>query len=241
MCSIPKDAIWSKAEGGHERDLGWYNNGIIHLTDLAAGVSSDPKTLTASFAISTCQFAIKRSSTNYPDVPEKSKGEKGYAYYVEPEIIISDPEEHKVNAIGGDGRGIGCAAQTAVHELRHRAFDLAYEETLRQVKATDATLHEIENEFGYDSWEYASATAKYDSLMCFWNDGDGDDVMDGEESRGDGGIFSDVMNPDTYNFAQYFSAQSGYDKYGDQEIRARAAEPGAEYHVELDWANPGCQ
>ena len=45
---------------------------------------------------------------------------------------------------------------------------------------------------------------------------------------------------DPYNFAQDFKAGT-YELNGDQEIRARAAESNAMYHIELDWANPGCQ
>ena len=66
-------------------------------------------------------------------------------------------------------------------------------------------------------------------------------VMDSEErSGGNCSIVSDIENCDTYDFARFF-ASATYKSYGDEEIRARKIEPAAEYHVELDWSNPGCQ
>ena len=85
-------------------------------------------------------------------------------------------------------------------------------------------------------------------MTWLWSCGDGDiiesagdGVVDREErTGGDVDILSDTGDCDTYNFARYFKAGT-YELYGDEEIRARALEAHAVYHVELDWANPGCQ
>lgn len=66
--------------------------------------------------------------------------------------------------------------------------------------------------------------------------------MDKEERIGEKyNILSDMFNGDTYNFASYFRVGSGYEVYGDEEIRVRSIEASSVYHDDLDWANPGCQ
>ena len=110
----------------------------------------------------------------------------------------------------------------------------------------DAAHDKIAGEYGWNSIEAANAEIKVKTLLWSSGDGDiagsiGDGVMDREERNGgDAGILSDTRDCDTYNFARFFEA-GDYKSYGDEEIRARKIEPTAEYHVELDWANPGCQ
>ena len=87
------------------------------------------------------------------------------------------------------------------------------------------------------------ASAEFDCALYEWfyDDEDLDSVLGGEERTGENSkILSDVKDPDTYNFAQDFKAGT-YELNGDQEIRARAAESNAMYHIERDWSNPGCQ
>ena len=154
--------------------------------------------------------------------------------------IETDPEEHTIEGIGGDGRGIGCAAQVAVHELGHKAYRQAWDAANSQYNSYWDSVDKIAEEFGYDSIEYAYAELKFRTWKWICYDDDLDFVLDSEERNGgSSGIVSNMGNPDTYNFAQFFSGD--YSGCGDNEIRMRALEPNAVYNVGLDWSNPGCQ
>lgn len=53
-----------------------------------------------------------------------------------------------------------------------------------------------------------------------------------------------TLCPLAYSLAEKFSSSSGYEKYGDEEIRCRMAEQvslESMYNVERDWSDPGCQ
>lgn len=203
--------------------------------------------LNATFSNPTCEFSIEMMLVNNPslingtEVSDKSNGEKGIFYSVKIERTKPDPEDHKIEGVGGDGKGIGCAAQVAVHELRHKAYRHARDDAQEESDSYDETNGKIEKEYGYCSIEYALAVLEYETWKWFSADGERDGVMDSEErSGGDSIIVSDIENCDTYDFARFFKS-GAYKSYGDEEIRARKMEASAEYHVELDWANPGCQ
>ena len=221
--------------------MGWHKDGTIYLTDLAAEENDDPKELAASFSIPTCEFKIEMEQRQFLDVSEKSTGEKGVAYSIKRVVMEPDPEPHNVSGVGGDGKGVGCVAQCAVHELRHKAFWLSISELEREGDALENSCDKVADEFGGDSIEFAYETIKLEVWGWVNGDGDLDRILNGEEWKGgDLGILSDAENSDTYNFASFFDPGE-YDGYGDQEIRARAAEPTALYHAALDWSNPGCQ
>ena len=245
VCSIPNDAIWREAEGENADTFGWHEQGVVYLTDLAAGKNSDAKTLTASFSITTsCIFRIEKKACQFPellDVRETSIGEKGYSYSVEEIKLDSRPEVHEITGIGGDGKGVGCVAQCAVHELRHKVDWQSQNEANALYDALVAARDKMVDDFGWDSIETAYAELKVKTFLWSSGDRDGDRMMDRDErGGGDTGILSDTEDCDTYDFAQYFK-DGTYGGCGDQEIRARAVEPTAVYHVELDWSNPGCQ
>jgi hypothetical protein len=70
-------------------------------------------------------------------------------------------------------------------------------------------------------------------------DPDGDGIPSAAEAGTDG-IRSNPQNPDTFNIS---GSIPEYATYGDEEIRCRKEElkHTIQYHVEKDWADPGCQ
>ena len=242
VCSIPKDALWSAAEGDHENNRGWHSNGTIYLTDLAAMENDDQEGLAACFSNPTCEFRIEMEQGVFGiDVTDKSQGEEGIAYSVKVVRTTPDPDEHTIKGIGGDGKGIGCAAQVAVHELGHETYWYAGNETGSQSDSYLASMDSACDEFGGDSIEYAYAKLVFLTWKWLCGDGDRDGVTDSEErDGGSAGIVSDMDNRDTYNFASA-TGNSCYSEYGDEEIRMRALETNAVYNVGMDWSNPGCQ
>jgi len=241
VCSIPKDALWSEAEGAHENTMGWHKEGLIYLTDFAAGENDECRDLVADFSIPTCVFRIVEEHREFLDVAGKSAGEKGIAYSADAEITNGKPETHTVAVVGGDGKGIGCAAQVVVHELGHKSYAQARDAADKEYDVLEASKDKVAVEYGYDSIEHALAGLEIETWKWYNDDGELDGVTDSEERSGDiSGIVSDASSRDTYNFATV-SGCGSYSTYGDEEIRMRALELTASYSVGLDWSNPGCQ
>ena len=242
VCSIPKDALWSVAEGIRNRTMGWCAHGTIYLTDLAANENDRSAEFASSFTIPSCEFSIETERRQFLDVTDKSAGEPGVAYYVAITKTFPDQEEHSIACVGGDGKGVGCAAQVVIHEIGHKTNSQMQDEAEKRLAVEDALVDQNLSKYGCDSIEYAFAKLKQETLNWSVGDGEYDGVTDNEERCG--GllqIYSDVEAQDTYGFADGFDAGSGYETYGDEEIRMRAIEPTAIYHANLDWSNPGCQ
>ena len=248
VCSIPKDARWIADGGASLR--GWHSNGSIYMTDHAAKEEDDFPDLSARFwAPKEMKFSIVETEADFPELvcvdTNKSVGKIGIKYSVnhsEQEWVL---EECTLKGLGGDGKGIGCAAAVAVHENGHKMYWQARKEIKSRYDDIFNAWSAAVETYGADSIEAAVEEIK--RRMFEWQSGDadedsGDGVIDNEERSGAGsGIKSDMKNRDTYNFAQFFDVGTGYSEYGDEEIRMRAIERTAVYYVELDWANPGCQ
>jgi hypothetical protein len=244
VCSIPSDAKYEQRAGLY----GFWNPsaGKMILSDLAAQSAGERYTLTANVFVTNYVYAIDHhvATSLLFDVSANSCGKTGEVYFVK-KTTRATSESRRTIEIGGTGRGIRCAALVVQHELCHKDYAemLARHESM--IEDCADSLVPIGETFGWDSFEFA--VAKKRELECRFEHGDldagnGDGVLDSSERKGDGGVYSNDFEPDTYGLVREISPD--YGSYGDEEVRARKCESedlSSLYHPENDWANPGCQ
>ena len=251
VCSIPQDACWAEATGAHASSSGWYRQGRIYLTDLAAGEEAANVDVRATFDIVHMEFFVEKvpyaaADADLYDIRPASEGETGYRYYATQRVVRIESilEDH---TLGTDYCGIGEVAVTVAHENCHGRIK---EERDRQEAITGEHPFPSEQDwriYGIDSKEYAEKEMRcYESeyLHSDLDEDFGDGVYDGGERDDNGylGTRSDVNRRDTFNLAEKFG--SVYRGYGDEEVRCRIAEKQnfeGRYVVDADWSNPGCQ
>ena len=241
VCSIPSDAKYEARPGVY----GYWSrtNGLV-LCDRAAQSSDGQFEVSADVYLTNLVFEIRHHPSFFADVKAGSAGVSGEAYFVE--TIVSDISMTKKRIkIGGIGKGIGCVAMTVKHELGHMDMNEI------QVGSEEIVDLHIQSEddkvatYGYDSLEAAVARMLKLERLFVYGDRDkllGDGVPDGRERNGDGGVYSNDFDQDTFGLSRLISAD--YASYGDNEVRMRRLETedfSDMYHEDLDWANPGCQ
>ena len=241
VCSIPAKAKYEF----RPRSYGYWNktNGLV-LCDHAAQNDDTSRNVSARIYTTNWVYEIRHHPAFLADVNACSAGVAGEAYYVT-NIVGKTKEFDCEFKIGGDGEGIGCVAMTVKHELGHMDMNEIWVGSEEIVDWHRQSEEDKIATYGYDSLEAAVARMLKMEKLFTYGDRDnrsGDSVPDGRERNGDGGVYSNDFDSDTFKLSELIS--DNYVDYGDNEVRMRKLETedfSDMYHEDLDWANPGCQ
>lgn len=241
VCSIPSKAKYEF----RPRSYGYWNktNGLV-LCDHAAQNDDTSRNVSARIYTTNWVYEIRHHPAFLADVNACSAGVAGEAYYVT-NIVGKTKEFDCEFKIGGDGEGIGCVAMTVKHELGHMDMNEIWVGSEEIVDWHRQSEEDKIATYGYDSLEAAVARMLKMERLFTYGDRDnrsGDSVPDGRERNGDGGVYSNDFDSDTFKLSELIS--DNYVDYGDNEVRMRKLETedfSDMYHEDLDWANPGCQ
>lgn len=134
-------------------------------------------------------------------------------------LKVFNPFQFKLIDVGGDGKRLHCLAQVLAHEMYHRYID--------NIKAYPGHTHSDSD--GIDDND--ELTPRKDNVygVLIFDDGTGHSIFPPS--------FSD--KPDTYGLRFWFEKfNKGYEKYGDQELRARIMERAnyLETYPDKDWS-----